>query len=350
MVGPPPESWSVDVERAGASEVAPGIWRLRLPLSWPTIPHVNAYVIAVDDGVVLVDCGMAGDPTCALALERALAISGHALGDVRVLIATHTHADHVGLAELVLDRSGAEFWMHPASAHFYDAMRDPDAVRAARERRARAEGVPVEMLADFSDTREETIGVQSAVEPDRTLGDGVSLSPGLRGWAVVETPGHAPSHVSLVHGERGILIAGDMLGPMFSPYFDYGYSPDPLGEYLGSLARLERLDGIRIVLPGHGRPMPDLRSVVALHRDGVAERLAAAERAVGSGAAGAWEITGRMFAERPSGMDGVAHMTVAMACLRHLRLHDRVVRSAAADGTFSYRPARQGRAARAARG
>jgi glyoxylase-like metal-dependent hydrolase (beta-lactamase superfamily II) len=350
MVGPPPESWSVDVERATASEVAPGIWRLRLPLAWPTIPHVNAYLLAADDGVALVDCGVAGDPSCGLALERALAITGHALGDVRVLIATHTHSDHVGLAQLVLERSGAEFWMHPASAHFYDATRAPDLVRAARERRARAEGVPAELLADFADTREETEGVQSAVEPDRTLGDGVSLPHALGGWAVVETPGHAPSHVSLVHAERGILIAGDILGPVFSPSFDYGYSPDPLGEYLGSLARLGRLDGIRIVLPGHGRPMPDLGSVIALHRDGIAERLASAERAVESGAAGAWEITARMFAERPSGMDGVAHMTVAMACLRHLRLHDRVIRVAAADGTFSYRPARPGPVALAERG
>jgi glyoxylase-like metal-dependent hydrolase (beta-lactamase superfamily II) len=345
MVGPPPESWSVDVERAGATEIAPGLWRLRLPLSWPTIPHVNAYAIAGDDGVALVDCGIAGDPTCALALERALALSGHSLGDVRVLIATHTHADHIGLAELVLERSGAELWMHPASSHLYDAVRDPDGVRAARERRARAEGVPAELLAEFSDTREETEGVRSAVEPGRALGDGVSLPAGLSGWTVIETPGHAPSHVALVHGERGIVIAGDVLGPVFSPYFDYGYSSDPISEYLGSLARLELLDGIRLTLPGHGRPLPDLRGAIAAHREGVMDCIAAAERAVERGDAGAWEITGRMFSERPSGMEGVAHMTVAMACLRHLRLHGRVVRISASDGAFSYRPVRHDSAA-----
>jgi len=348
MVGPPPESWSVDVQDAGAREVAPGIWRLRLPLPWRWNPHVNAYALALDGGIALVDCGGAGDPSCAEALERALDVTGHALGDVRVLIGTHTHSDHIGLAELVLERSGAQFWMHRASAHFYDATRDPERVRAARERRARAEGVPAELLDEFADVREETDGVMSAVDGDRELVDGAPLPAPLRDWEVLETPGHAPSHVSLVNRARGIVIAGDVLGPAFTPYFDYGYSPDPLGEYLGSLERLERLEDIRLVLPGHGRPLADVSGVIALHRQGVGERLAAAQAAVADGAAGAWEITARMYAERPAGMLGIGHMTVALACLRHLRLRGRVIRERARDGSFGYSAA--GAPARSAAG
>ena len=287
MVGPPPESWSVDVGSAGARAVAPGIWRLRLPLPWPAIPHVNAYALAVDGGIALVDCGGAGDATAGAALEHALAACGHRLEDVRVLLATHTHSDHMGVAQLVLERSGAPFWMHPASAHFYDAMRDPQGVRAARERRARAEGVPEDLLDEFADVREETDGVMAAIDPDLDLVEGRPLPAPLRDWEVLETVGHAPSHVCLLDRRRGIVIVGDVLGPVFSPYFDYGYSADPLGEYMRSLDRLASIDGLALALPGHGRPLADVGSVIDLHRRGVGDALDAAEAAVARGDAGA---------------------------------------------------------------
>ena len=39
----------------------PGVWRLRLPLPWPGVPHCNAWAVRADDGVVLFDTGMATD-------------------------------------------------------------------------------------------------------------------------------------------------------------------------------------------------------------------------------------------------------------------------------------------------
>src|SRR3954471_11863333 len=97
MVGPPPESWSVPPERARAFELAPGVWQLRLPLPWPLIPHVNAYLLYEPDGPVLVDCGSAGHPSHRAALSAALATAGTQVSEVRTLVATHTHSDHVGL-------------------------------------------------------------------------------------------------------------------------------------------------------------------------------------------------------------------------------------------------------------
>ena len=48
------------VELARADRVLPGVWRLRLPLPWPGVPHVNAWALSAGDGVVLVDTGLGG--------------------------------------------------------------------------------------------------------------------------------------------------------------------------------------------------------------------------------------------------------------------------------------------------
>ena len=47
-------------------------------------------------------------------------------------------------------------------------------------------------------------------------------------------PGHAPSHVVLFQPERGLLLSGDHLLGRVSLYFDYGWTPDPAGEFLAA--------------------------------------------------------------------------------------------------------------------
>ena len=86
------------------------------------------------------------------------------------------------------------------------------------------------------------------------------------------TPGHAPSHVSLFQPERRLLISGDHLLGRVSLYFDYGWSPDPVGEFLASLDKTEALNA-RLALSGHGRPFSDVREHHEANRRLVRERL-----------------------------------------------------------------------------
>src|SRR5207253_3102189 len=81
---------------------------------------------------------------------------------------------------------------------------------------------------------------------------GVTIRTDIGEWTVHETPGHAPSHVCFFEPERRLLIAGYHLLGRISLYFDYGYTPDPVGEFLNSLTVVERL-GARLCLPGHGQ-------------------------------------------------------------------------------------------------
>src|SRR6202040_3944422 len=102
--------------------------------------------------------------------------------------------------------------------------------------------------------------------------DGVCVRSDLGEWITYETPGHSPSHVCLFQPERRLLISGDHLLGRISLYFEYGNSPDPVGEFLHSLEVVERL-GARLCLPGHGRTFADVRAHIEANRRLVAERL-----------------------------------------------------------------------------
>jgi glyoxylase-like metal-dependent hydrolase (beta-lactamase superfamily II) len=328
MAGPPPPDWSVDPETASAREVRPGLWRLRIPLAWEAINHVNAYVIE-GDALTLVDCGTAGHETCAEALELAMNATGHAIDDVERLVLTHVHSDHMGLARLVLERSGAELWAHPDDAHLYQALEETERIVAARERRARLEGVPEHRLEAYRTAAEELEGVLGPVRRTHDLTDGVTVS----GFRVLETPGHSPSHVCLIRDD--IAIAGDLICPAFVPWLDYGYSADPVAETLASLDALEAT-GVTLALPGHGRPIAEVAPTIAMTREGFAQRLAVTREALEQGPAGAYEIVERIWGEEPD-LQATGHMTEMLSYLRHLRLRGEIERTTADDGTYRYR-------------
>jgi len=259
--------------------VLPGIWRLRLPLPWPGVPHCNAWALAAGDGIVLVDTGM-HEPGSLAHLERAMEMVNLRLEHVRLLIVTHAHADHFGQALPVVQRAGCDLWMNPNLAHARAYAEDPDAVFRRRIEVARQSGVPSEPLAAWAERRrEQGTGVAGWVEPARDAVDGITFETDHGEWRILATPGHAPSHVCLHQAERRVLISGDHLLGRVSLYYDFGWTPDPAGEFLASLEKVDALDA-RLALSGHGRPFTDVRAHVRANQALVAERLGRIEAAV----------------------------------------------------------------------
>ena len=125
-------------------------------------------------------------------------------------------------------------------------------------------------------------GLAAAIDPDRELVDGVAVETDLGNWTAYETPGHAPSHVCLYQPERRILISGDHVLGRISLYYDYGYTPDPVGEFLRSLDRADALDA-RLALSGHGKPFVDVHGHIEGNRALVHERLEATAGAAARG-------------------------------------------------------------------
>jgi glyoxylase-like metal-dependent hydrolase (beta-lactamase superfamily II) len=252
--------------------VLPGVWRLRLPLPFPGVPHCNAWAVASGHGIVLFDCGM-HEPGSLAHLERALAQCNLRLEHVRLLVCTHAHPDHYGQAAAIVERTGCELWMHPNHGHATRAAQDPEAVLQQRIEIARSAGVPAEPLARWTEARRESdSGIAGPIEPDKPLLPGVEVRSDLGAWLVIETPGHAPSHVCLFQPERRLLISGDHLLGRVSLYYDFGYTPDPVGEFLASLERIEAF-GPRLCLPGHGRTFADIGAHIEANRELVAQRL-----------------------------------------------------------------------------
>jgi glyoxylase-like metal-dependent hydrolase (beta-lactamase superfamily II) len=336
VVGPAPvpQGWTVDPERADVREILPGLWCLRLPLAWREVPHVNVFALAREGGgVVLVDAAMAGAGAWE-ALTSSLRRAGGSVRDVQVLAITHAHADHVGLAARVVEESACEVWMHPGAEAFFSIVRDPGATESARARRARLEGVPEALIGAHASVEEEAGGTLGPVELHRALVAGASLPTALGDWHVVETPGHAPSHVCLHQPERRLLIVGDLLSRGFAPFFDYGFSDDPIAEYLASLDAVAELE-VELVLPGHGAPLRDFGGLIAAHRAGVHDRLAAVRAGLAPGPATGYELTRRIFGRPPSVVAGVWQLAEVVAYLGHLRRVGDVERSEA-DGVYAY--------------
>jgi glyoxylase-like metal-dependent hydrolase (beta-lactamase superfamily II) len=230
-------------------------------------------------------------------------------------------------------------WMHPAHEAFTDSALEPERIYAARERRARAEGVPEDVIAQYADTGEETDFALTPLPAFHELHSGMQVPSALGAWDVLETPGHSPSHLCLHQPQERLLILGDLVSRIFAPWYDYGYTADPVAELAASLVLVEGLD-VDLALPGHGRPIEDLAEIIAMHKEEIERRLELVEAEVAREPGPAYEIGLRAFGPSPSMMAEVGRLQEAMACLRHLRLQGRVVREVLPSGVFRYRLSR----------
>jgi glyoxylase-like metal-dependent hydrolase (beta-lactamase superfamily II) len=310
-------------ELGRGERVLPGVFRLRLPLPWPGVPHGNAWAVKSGEGIVLFDTGYhtprgAGEPGSIVQLERALAMCGLRVEDIRLVVCTHAHSDHYGQAATIVERAGCELWMHPKYEHMSVGEQNPEATLERRIEVARQSGVPEEPLRRFAEERKDhESGISAVIAPDRKLLPGVVVNTDLGPWSVYETPGHAPSHVCLFQPERRLLISGDHLLGRISLFFDFGYSPDPVGEFLSSLDVVERL-GARLCLAGHGRTFTDVHAHIAGNRKLVAERLEKLYGVIALAPLTAFEIVPCLYSDELASQAGPWLLSETLAMLTHL--------------------------------
>jgi glyoxylase-like metal-dependent hydrolase (beta-lactamase superfamily II) len=264
------------------SEV-PGITRLALPTPF-SVGRVNAYLIE-DDPLTLVDAG----PNSSVAqeeLEALLAARGHALEDVGLLLLTHQHHDHAGLAALIRERSGCHVAaLAPLAsllANFDRAMGADDAYQADLMRR---HGVPEETASTLQEVSRAFRRFGSGVVVDRPLAEGDEIRLGGRRLQVVVRPGHSPHDTLFVDPEARAAFVGDHLIAKVSSnpvlHRQWGNPRrSALVAYLDSLERTAAMD-LAVALPGHGEPVEDHAALIARRRrhhqerkEGIAEVVA----------------------------------------------------------------------------
>ena len=209
-------------------QLATGITRVA------TSSRDNAFLVDGDDGLTLVDVGWAKAPGVLLA---ALAGLGRKPGDIKRIVLTHAHPDHVKGAAELRRATGAQVLIHAADADWLQAGRVPGAGRSG------AVGRLIDRLPALH---------WQPVTPDGLLTDG-QLIEGADGLRVLHTPGHTPGHVVLVHEPSRTVLLGDALfhrgelalGPA-------ALAADPVTRG-SSLARIPQ--GARAAGFAHGEPL-----------------------------------------------------------------------------------------------
>jgi glyoxylase-like metal-dependent hydrolase (beta-lactamase superfamily II) len=255
-----------------------GIHRLAIPTPF-MVGRVNAYLIE-DEPLTLVDSG----PNSAKALdelEQALAARGHAVEDLELLVITHQHMDHFGLASILARRSGAEVAALDVLAPLLaDYGHHSDLEDRFAEGLMLRHGIPAEIVTALRAVSAGFRAWGSAVEVTRPLADGSQLALRDRTLRVLHRPGHSPSDTVFHDESRKILLSADHLighissNPLLARPLDAeddytGPRPQALLTYIASLEKTQAME-LSLVLPGHGRLVTGHSSLIderfRLHR------------------------------------------------------------------------------------
>ncbi|HLF82909.1 MAG TPA: MBL fold metallo-hydrolase, partial [Blastocatellia bacterium] len=214
------------------------IHRISVPTPFYVGP-VNVYLIE-EDPLTLIDAGPRDDRSLE-ALRSGLASLGHKLSDIKRIIISHAHADHYGLARVIVEESGATAYIHEWDAPAVSADTD---YRAYRELLTAA-GVPRAAIDRMEAGYEKFKGFAYPLDHVETLKDDDEILFEHESLSVVHTPGHTPGSICLVRTSNRLVFASDTVLKTITP--NPVLSPDPidpsrrfqsLGEYLVSLARI----------------------------------------------------------------------------------------------------------------
>ena len=235
-------------------KIAPGIHRIGPGL-------INSYLLEESGEITIID---AGAPGYWNDLPAELAAMGRSMTDIRALVLTHAHIDHVGFAERLRSERRV-----PVSVHELDAKM---ARGEAKPQNQKMLGVGLAALRFIGFALSKGMLRATPIAEVATFGDGATLDvPGAP--RVIHVPGHSEGSAALHIPAQRALFVGDAFATLNVLSGKTGPQLAPFGSDLPrareSLGKLERLDAT-LVLPGHGQPWTGgLAEAVRRIRDGV---------------------------------------------------------------------------------
>jgi glyoxylase-like metal-dependent hydrolase (beta-lactamase superfamily II) len=240
------------------------IHKLILPTPF-AVGDVNAYLLK-GDSLSLIDAGPKTSEAYE-ALERGIKEAGYSFNDVEQVFLTHHHPDHAGWIDAfpqakVYGHKYNDLWLtrDPAFFAYHDAF---------YLERLIEEGVP-EKYHPWVEKMKRPVAYLGNRPLDVTLEEGDTL-PGHQGWTVIETLGHAQSHVSFWHAESKVMIGGDHIlekissNPLIEPPLDPAAGrPRAMLQYNESLKKVLAMP-VEKIYSGHGNEVVNVDALIS-HR------------------------------------------------------------------------------------
>ena len=263
---------------------------------WPE--SANVYVFRDGDGISLFDvgCGAIASVDRLFSNLKNLRWKSKQL---KKIILSHAHPDHMGAIEFILSEITPEsiilheidlpYALDPErlSLSFDIALCKERWVKTGSHLHEGRKGPEFDLIDYFG-----TLGCSMcSTKPDKTVVEGDTIRVGGYDFHVLHTPGHAPGHISLYDPGKRLLLAGDILGEMVA-----WYAPSSGGAegYLESLKKINPLD-IDLVLPSHGGIMVDAGKAIYETREKILERDRAIIKALQTGPKTFQELNGLLF-------------------------------------------------------
>jgi glyoxylase-like metal-dependent hydrolase (beta-lactamase superfamily II) len=276
---------------------------IRIPVPLPHIGSVNTWLLR-GDPLTLVDTGPRDDEALA-ALEAGLARAGVRLEDVELVLVTHHHVDHTGLAATIAGRSGARVAAYERAAAYgrrYDERAEAD--RRFSLALMRHHGVPETVIAGNEGFWDFIRRTSEAYHADVALHDGAAIRAGGRDLRVVARPGHSTTDALLVDEHDRVAFVGDHLLAGISSNTEIYPAVEPDGtrprarvEYLRSLLRTAAMP-LAQLLTGHGDEVTDHAGLVRRRLREHDRRCARIVDALSEGEASAFAIARHLWPAR----------------------------------------------------
>ena len=262
-----------------------------MELPWNSPGFVNVYFVEDKDGYVMIDCGVNGIEYQEL-LESKMNSFGLSYENVKLLIGTHMHSDHIGLSSTLREKD-IPFALYKNSIDFIDSYNDWSIRFKKLKEFAKKEGAPKNFLNNL-DQIATPIYAGKISKPDFLLDEG-NIKSVNRNIEIIFTPGHDKTEISILDNPSQILFSGDHILPKITPFIpsdDAG--EDMLEQYTSSLDKVYNLEQ-KLIAPGHGpiveKPYSRIEQM-QLHHKKRSDKIIAL---IGESKFTGWEIVNLLF-------------------------------------------------------
>ena len=291
-----------------------GIYHIPLELPWSSPGFVNVYLIDDTDGFIMIDCGVNGDHYFELLSKKFREINIK-FNEIKLLIGTHMHSDHIGLSEKIREED-IPFALYENSIDILDKYNDWTIRFKELKDYAITQGAPKSFVNSISEIQ-TPIYAGKVSRPDVLLEEG-RIKNLNRDIETLFTPGHDITEISLHDTASKIIFSGDHILPKITPFIPTeSKDSDMLAKYTESLDKVDKIKH-DIIAPGHGdlisEPHNRIKQMKLHHKRRSEKILTILEEKSFTG----WEMVNNVFPRKLDDMNLRLAFQETMAHLKYL--------------------------------